>query len=94
MSISIDFDIRISNDKINLASVLLYLAVSLPVDYEVLRLSKVTVGFPHSLKIIFQKKDIASNVLMAYGTVIKNNPDISPGVKLVCDKFRIEWELL
>lgn len=64
-STSLDFITRVSDDKNNLDSALLPLEVSLPNDYKVLK--QVTAGSPRILKIVFQNKDIASNVLIVCG---------------------------
>lgn len=85
---------RVTDDINHLKSALEPFSVSLPPDFKLIRLGKVSTNSPRPLKIIFSSKDVALSVLSSYSNARKSIPKVTSPFNIVRDKTSLERELL
>lgn len=85
---------RITNDKSAFEKIVVPLIGNLPASYKLIRLGKAQPNNTRPLKIIFESKECASNILCKYYDVKKSGINLPPNFRIAKDKTLLQRTLL
>ncbi|KAL4104037.1 hypothetical protein QTP88_019350 [Uroleucon formosanum] len=85
---------RITDDKSAFEKIVAPLIGNLPAHYKLVRLGKAQPKTTRPLKIIFESKECASNILFKYYDVKKNGTNLPPNSRIAKDKTLLQRTLL